>query len=209
MVIEHLLLRGGAVHHGLGKAELTVELGRQILDLLKHVIIQTPIELGDLLGTVGVRNAIGGILELILQLLTAEFGLSLLLLRADLVRELDDKIEFAGRGLVVNGIELIELSDQTLQGRVRLVHHLIERVLDDRHLALRHDDLLTLSGIRSVIVYRQFHGPRIPLDHTTDAHGLNIERIRIHRIHRGVNRHYGRGPVITHGHHDVHDEITA
>ena len=209
MVIEHLLLRGGAVHHGLGKAELTVELGRQILDLLKHVIVQTPIELGDLLGTVGVRNAIGGILELILQLLTAEFGLSLLLLRADLVRELDDKIEFAGRGLVVNGIELIELSDQTLQGRVRLVHHLIERVLDDRHLALRHDDLFALTGVRSIIIDRKFNGPRIPFNNTTDAHGLNIERIRIHRIHRGVNRHHGRGPVIAHGHHDVHDEITA
>ena len=136
VVVQELLLRCAAFQKSLGDAKVTVKLLSQVIDCREHVVLNRTIELCDSICSIDPGNAILTGTELKFDI--SSFLLSQLLARLmlDDIRNLDDQVQLLVRNVVIDGVELVQFSNQSLQSRVMLVHDPVQRVRDDSHEGL-------------------------------------------------------------------------
>src|SRR5699024_4902860 len=75
IIVSHSSFISRAVHDLLSDTELRIGERSQILNLLKKVVLETSIELGNLFGSICIGNTIFRSRQLILNLPSALFGL--------------------------------------------------------------------------------------------------------------------------------------
>jgi hypothetical protein len=110
--------------------------------------------------------------ELELDVLTPLLGLLSPGLGLDDVRELDDEVEFPRCVLLIDRVEQVQRPKKALQSRVRLVHHAVERVLDDAHERLLESDVLALPS--RLVVDANAYVTGMPRDDAADPHVLDV-----------------------------------
>ena len=181
----------------------------------QYVVFDSAIQLGNPLRSIGVGDAVLRTSKLFL-----DFGPSLLrLLLSGLalhdIWQLNNQIQLAGTVLLVHDVQQVELSLQPRERRIRLVHHRIEWILNDRNHALGEHQLFPIPG--SVVVELHSNVAGIPLCNPAGAHGANIHRLRVVRIVGvfvlgavcRVDRHCGDDALVQHRQHEVLDKRLA
>nr|DAN64021.1 MAG TPA: hypothetical protein [Caudoviricetes sp.] len=171
-VVHHRSLVRGARKNLFSHSKLCVESLGEILDLGEQRVLNWPVELSDLLCSIGVSDAVLGAGKLLCDLGQTLFGLGLTSVRSDDVGQLEDKIKLVRRSGLISTVEKRELSREPLEGGVRCVEDSVERRLYNTDQPLREIDLIKLAffGIE------EFH-PNIlgePLDYLADSDRFDV-----------------------------------
>ena len=150
--------------------------------------------------------AILGAGQLFLDIFTAFFRLLTPRFRLDDIGQLNDQVEFSRTALLVDCIQNIELSDQSLHCRVGLIHHREKWILNDGYRTLGKGDVLLLPAVLVVNANSNMLG--IPLHNFSSAHLFDLERAGLW-VEICIRRHNGHAPFVQHGHDHVLDEGSA
>ena len=139
-------------------------------------------------------------LNAILRPLTHSLGL-------DDVGELNDDVQLSCVRLLVGQVQHGELAAQSLEGRVRLVHHLIERILDDGDGALRQDH--PLLGRASLVVDLNLDLLGEPLCDSPDSQLFDVEAVAGPRVQVRFDRNDCDDTLVEQRQHGILDEGSA
>ena len=139
-------------------------------------------------------------LDAVLRPLAHGFGL-------DDIGELDDDVQLSRVCLLVSQIQHGELAAQSLEGRVRLVHHLIERILNDGDGALRQDH--PLLGRASLVVDLNLDLLGEPLCDSPDSQLLDVEAVVGPRVQVRFDRNDCDDTLVEQRQHGILDEGSA
>ena len=207
IIIEHSLLVCRTVDDLFGQAELTVQLRGQVPDLFQQIILKAAVQLGHLFSGIGVCNAILTLTQLLLNLLQPLVRFDLPAFRLDRVRQLNDHIQLVRAGHFVDLVLQVQLSDQPLQRRARLVHHGIEGILDDRRHLLGNDDFFLNS--LAFVVQKHLDLIRPPLGHLPCPQTQDIVSAGNVRIEIRIGRNDGDAALIKHAHHGILNKLPS
>ena len=153
-----------------------------------------------MLRAVGVSDAILRAGQLFLNIFTAFFRLLTPRFRLDDVGQLNDKIELSGTALLVDRIQNVELSDQSLHRRVGLVHHREKWILDDGNYALREGDVLLLAPL--LVINAEFYMLGIPLHDFPGSHLFDLKGAGL-GVDVGVRWDDRHAALVQHGHDHI------
>ena len=194
-IVRLLLIAGTAINDRLSQSKLVVELILQFLNLIGEGILHRTIELRDVFGTVNVANTetIG---QLISNRLASKFGLLHTQFALDRIGKLNQQIEFATAGSLINTVQKCHLSDESLERTIRFVHHSVERIFNDSTLGLGIEEKLLHTG--SIIVCFHTHVLRIPFHNLSNPECFDVDRFRLPNIELGIDRNNGHVSLIKH-----------
>src|SRR5690606_25422563 len=202
--VEHDLLIRGAIKDFGCKTKLTVKQVSQPLNLSHKLVLCRTVKLCDPFSTVGIGDTVLRPLKLNLDVLSTLLGLLASGLRLDHVRKLVDEIELTRTGLLIHSIKQREITHRSTQSRIRLIHHRIQRVLNDSDRRLIKSHLL--SNTLAIVVNLDPDLSWPPGDNLADTHAENVESASLLRIESRINRNQRYGTFLKHSQNSVYDQ---